>query len=124
MLLSSLMLRRKTLVTWVMNPALFSCLCGARGPEETLGMSPLLLVENDPGSQEVDEEKAREYQQIGPEILQPQCLGEGPDTDGLIPGRGKGKAQQPSAAGEGRDGHQQAGKIRGRDNRDDDGREY
>src|SRR5215467_10559299 len=115
MLLSSLMLKRKTLVTWVMNPSLFRCPCGARAPEETLGMSPLLLVENDLGSQEIDEEKAHQNQHIGPQVRKSQSLGEGPNADGLIPGRWKGKAQYPSPAREGRDGYQQAGKIRGRD---------
>src|SRR5262249_58442277 len=82
------------------------------------------LVENAMASEKTDEKKPRQYQHIGPQIRKSQCLGEGPNADGLIPGRWKGKAQHPSPAREGGDRYQQAGKIRGRDDRDDDGREY
>src|SRR6516162_8533522 len=94
--------RRPDVLPWA---AAACALCGAAD------MSGLLLAQNELRGDEVDNEKSREHQYVGPKLLEAERLGEGADADRLVPRRGKAQAQRSSATGQRRDRHQQSGKI-------------
>ena len=54
-------------------------------------MSSLLLAQNELRGDEIDDEKSREHQYVGPKLLEAKRLGEGADADRLVPRRGKPK---------------------------------
>src|SRR5215475_14013707 len=85
-------------------------------------ISGLLLLQHCLRGKEVDEREGRKDERVEPEIGEPESFGEGADADRLEPGRWKHQADEPSLASERGHGHQQAGKIYRRYDRENRGR--
>src|SRR5262245_52251737 len=84
-------------------------------------ISPLLLLQQYMSGDDVADGKGGKNERIQPEIGKAKPLGKGADADRLEPGPWKRQAHRSCLAGECRHGHQQAGKVRSGNDRDNGG---
>src|SRR5579863_2288327 len=111
MLLSSLTTRWKMLTTWSMKVRGFaSTRCGALG-EGVSDISRLLLAKQGQRNGQEDKSDERDGGDVAPEVDDAERLGEYPDRNLLVPGRGERQADHPRPARERRHRRQHPGEV-------------